>query len=265
MRIFQVVLHIFYLGISFGFTNINTSKHHRITRQALIKSPISSASSYLVLESQNSRQNFNDENFSDMDIVRMERDVMKSTRAKLDERTVERVLTEPIYSTDSKMEGSNDDGIKVPVAAGTIASIGAYSVFHSFTLAAISFMIIFIYACGDPMQQDSFMGALSRVVGRQTLTSFEASKPKVKSVLRATIQGDEELYNLREQVNALEQENTELRLWIEQRNFVDRNQASYNMNDLKRKARQVGLKVPSTVTKPRLMMKLLEKGVITMR
>jgi len=103
------------------------------------------------------------------------------------------------------------------------------------------------------------------VVGRQTLTSFEASKPKVKSVLRATIQGDEELYNLREQVNALEQENTELRLWIEQRNFVDRNQASYNMNDLKRKARQVGLNVPSTVTKPRLMMKLLEKGVITMR
>jgi len=88
----------------------------------------------------------------------MERDVMKSTRAKLDERTVERVLTESIYSTDSKMEGSNDDGIKVPVAAGTIASIGAYSVFHSFTLAAISFMIIFIYACGDPMQQDSFMG-----------------------------------------------------------------------------------------------------------
>lgn len=268
MIIIKVLIHFSTVGFSLGFTNIIKTKQHSnshlFNKQTLYKLPISTRISYLILESQNSRQSLNDDSFSNMDIVRMEREVMKSTRAKLDEKTVQRALIEPIYSTDSSTE-IYDDGFRVPAAAGTIASIGAYSIFHSFTVAAISFMIIFIYACGDPMEEDSFMGALARVVGRQTLTSFEASKPKVKSVLRATIEGDEELYSLREQVSTLEQENKELRLWIERRNFVDRNQASYSMNDLKRRARQVGLKVPSNVTKPRLMMKLLEKGVIRIR
>ena len=111
----------------------------------------------------------------------------------------------------------------------------------------------------------AFLGALARIVGRQTLTSIEASKPKVKSVLRASIQGDEELYELRNRVADLEDENYELQMWIEQRKYVDRSQGQYTMEDLKSIAKRSGLNVPSNITKPRLMMKLLEIGAIGMR
>jgi len=106
------------------------------------------------------------------------------------------------------------------------------------------------------------LGAIARILGRYTARSIEQSKPKVQSVLRATIKGDEELIYLRTRVEELESENQKLKTWVEKRMAVDDSLKNYSLTDLRKIARKAGMQGISTMTKPSLMMKLIDDGVI---
>ena len=105
---------------------------------------------------------------------------------------------------------------------------------------------------------------MARVVGRMTINSIQKSEPKVKSVLRATIKGDNELYELRSLVAELEQENEELRLWKKQRLYADEKLSEYTVERLTKLAKYAGYSRSETRIKSRLLFKLIQDGIIKM-
>lgn len=109
------------------------------------------------------------------------------------------------------------------------------------------------------------VGAAARIVGRFTLKTMEDTGSKVKPIIRATVEGDAELEYLRACVGDLKRENEELRLWKHRRNLVDDSLTKYSLDELKDIAREEGLLGVAGLTKPRLMMRLLEEGVLDIK
>lgn len=189
------------------------------------------------------------------DILALERDVLESTRARLDVRRVNEVFLEEEYPESVRL-----DQWKVALAAGTVAFLGANAMVNSFTVSSVICVAVFIVANGDPMEEDSVAGALARVVGRFTLQSVEASRPKVRAIARAAVRGEDEVAYLRAQIADLEEENNDLWVWKQQREAVDANLSDFNAEELKQLARDNRITIGGT--KSQLLMRLVEAGIV---
>ena len=94
------------------------------------------------------------------DIIMMEREVIDSTRARLDLNKVQKAILEP-----SKNEISSDrnivyeNGWAIPLTSASVISFASnFFLFHSLTATAIVFVLVFIAALGDPMEDDGIAG-----------------------------------------------------------------------------------------------------------
>lgn len=202
--------------------------------------------------------NVDDYDYNPNDLVKIEQDMYKKVNERLDIKRVEDALLENGGGSYAQYERD----MSVPVSAGIFGAASSFLVIHNMYFSAVSFVVFWILASGDPNKEDGLGGAIARILGRYTARSIEQSKPKVQSVLRATIKGDEELIYLRTRVEELESENQKLKTWVEKRMAVDDSLKNYSLTDLRKIARKAGMQGISTMTKPSLMMKLIDDGVI---
>ncbi|KAI2491729.1 hypothetical protein MHU86_22838 [Fragilaria crotonensis] len=194
---------------------------------------------------------------SNDEMLALEREVIESTKAKLDLKRINDAFLE-----EDDMIGPND-AWKVALAAALVASVASNTLlFHSLVLSSTVGMVVFFVANGDPLEEDSVAGSLARVVGRFTLKSVQSSQPKVRAVARAVVRGDEDMAQLQRRVEELEAENYELMLWKLRRQAVDEKLADFNVDELKAKARSN--KIPIGGTKSQLLMRLVEAGIVNL-
>jgi hypothetical protein len=157
------------------------------------------------------------------------------------------------------------NGWKVAVASGTVMGLGCDYVTHSISLSLITFATVVWVALKDPLDDaDGLVGPLARIVGRTTLDSYQKVKPKLKALARAAIQNEDVIIKLSSEVKELRQQNQELRLYQQRREWIDTHQSQFSLDDLKGLAQQVRLSSYSTLSKQQLMMRLLETGALRM-
>ncbi|KAG7363014.1 hypothetical protein IV203_026374 [Nitzschia inconspicua] len=202
----------------------------------------------------------------------LEKEVYASARVKMDKSQLERALLET-FDNDETVSTTTTTTIVDPQRTALLASpwqvslaaASAVSTFvlvttnASLTIAGIVFMVVFVVANGDPLDEENPTGAVARQVGRMTIQSVESSKPKLKAIARAAITDQEEIILLKQQVKRLEKDNAELTLWKKRRVAVDENLSRYTQEELKDVARSNRLAVGGT--KSQLMMRILEAGV----
>jgi hypothetical protein len=190
----------------------------------------------------------------------LERDVVESTRARLDLQRVQEAFLEEEYDYGYIQERPVESW-KVALSAGIVSSVAAnFLLFHSFILSSMVCVAVFFIANGDPLEEDSVAGALARVVGRLTLQSVQVSQPKVRAIARAAVRGDAEVTQLQRRVDDLEDENAELYLWKQRRQAVDEALSEFNVDELKAKARENSITIGGT--KSQLLMRLVEAGIV---
>jgi hypothetical protein len=151
---------------------------------------------------------------------------------------------------------------KIALAAACVASVSCYTLIlrGSLVAAGFVFVVTFGVANTDPLADDTLGGALARLVGRSTLQSLEASRPKAKAVARALVVGQDEIQLLRQELRQAQQEISVLRLWKEQRLFVDEALSRYSLEELKDQARANRIAVGGTKTQ--LLIRLVQANVI---
>lgn len=191
----------------------------------------------------------------DIDVI--EQEIIASAQARLDSKRLLELLN---TAGDKEPTAGAVAQWKIAVAAGGVGSALALGATHSLVVSAVTLVILFVVANGDPLEDDSLAGALARILGRQTLTAVQASSPRVKALARAVVTGEEEIVELRNRVRELEAENGALRLWKERREKVDDALPRYSLEDLKEVARVRGIMVGGT--KSQLLMRLVEAEVI---
>jgi len=175
--------------------------------------------------------------FDDVDAI--EKQIFASAQEKIDKRRVLEALVQDerdikVSSLRKTSDGSSLAGRegdleslptpqwKVAAAAALASSSLAFFVTGNFFLSCVALITVFFAANGDPLDEgDSVAGAVARILGRATLRSMEASRPKVKAVARAVVTGEEELATLRARLREVERENADLRTWKERRIKVE--------------------------------------------
>jgi len=142
--------------------------------------------------------------------------------------------------------------------AAAAASAGLVFWIWSFngSVALVTFVLVFGLAVRDPLEDDSVWGALARLVGRQTISSYQASQPKLQALARAVVTGEEEIVALQLQLQALQQENQALQQWKQIRLEAEDSLGDYTVPQLKEELRQAQL--PVSGTKLQLLTRLLE-------
>jgi hypothetical protein len=189
----------------------------------------------------------------------LERQVMDSALAKMDFNQLQRALEHP---EDSQL-ASPPSTWRISLAAASATSIAALFLFGNLSVAVFVLATIFIVASSDPLEDDSLLGALARLLGRATLQSYEASQPKVKALARAVVTGGDEMGDLRQRLQSLEKENVALRQWKERRLYVEQSLHFYSLEDLRQQARLY--RIPIGGTKLELLQRLVDAGVPTSR
>jgi len=187
----------------------------------------------------------------------MEREVLESTRTRLDIRRV----NEAFFEQEEELQRGLYDSWKVALAAGLMTSFAASMIFHSIYVSAFSCIAVFVVAIGDPIDETSAAGSLARLVGRFTLKTV--SQPKLKAVARAAVLGDDEVLEMRERLKDLEAENEELFLWQQRRIAVDEALNDFNVDELKEIARENKIRIGGT--KSQLLMRLVEAEIVDLR
>ena len=163
MSFTNFIIYFYVLKITYAFSPILTSPWNTIqtgrNEHLVPQTKCQHLTHSHLHQSLNSRQDVNDDEFR-RDIAKMERDVMKSTRERLDRKTVENALIgfDDSRENSAMTSASGEDGFGVPAAAGAFSSFVAFSLFHSLTVSAAAFLFVFIVACGDPMNEQGFMG-----------------------------------------------------------------------------------------------------------
>lgn len=190
------------------------------------------------------------------EIRRMEIDVMESTQKKMDVKRV----TEFLDNDNVSEVAGPVSGLTVSLSAGIAAGVVAWIALQNLLIALCAFVAVSIAASGDPLDDDSAAGAFARLFGRFTFKSWQTSKPKIKAVVKAAVQGEDEVSLLKVRLQQLEEEVRELRLWKQRRVAVDESQSSFTLDELKDMARKHDLKVGGS--KVQLMLRLVESGVL---
>jgi len=153
---------------------------------------------------------------SSEEISNMEKVVLASTQERLDMKRVAELLLE--RESNYSEQWDNIETTSVPPSTGSIALAAAIvtalatDLFsHSWSISFIIFVLAFVIASGDPLDEEGIAGSIARIVGRTTLKSIDVAKPKIRAVARAAVIGEAELASLMTNLGALEQENYDLR------------------------------------------------------
>lgn len=208
--------------------------------------------------------------FGATDFDELEKEVYASTQAKMDVQRLKNTLVQKESSSSTK-----DDPQKTAImaaqwkislaAASFVSTFFEVSTKSNLSITAIVFVTVFFVANQDPLEEEGAAGALARLLGRVTIQSVETSKPKLKAIARAAIStGNDdrkEVINLLQQrIEVLEDENTKLEQWKEQRTAADSLLSQYGVEELKAMARQNNLPVGGT--KIQLLMLLLKNQIL---
>eukprot|EP00558_Chaetoceros_sp_UNC1202_P009709 CAMPEP_0197247130 /NCGR_PEP_ID=MMETSP1429-20130617/26122_1 /TAXON_ID=49237 /ORGANISM="Chaetoceros sp., Strain UNC1202" /LENGTH=260 /DNA_ID=CAMNT_0042707963 /DNA_START=30 /DNA_END=812 /DNA_ORIENTATION=+ len=215
-------------------------------------------------------------------MVQLEKEVRASTQAKLDLNRVKDAFTTDgdVYETHAEADVefvnmSFDDvsdskttvaptQFSVALASGSAFGLLSFIALHMPMLSFIIFGLTTYVASRDPIRDEEFAmgditGPVSRIVGRKALDYIEEAKPKVRAVVRAVVaSGSYDVLNARNQ--KLEEENEEMKLWMERRKAIDGQAKYYTLDALKDIARESDLKVSGT--KIELMMRLIDAGCL---
>jgi len=196
-----------------------------------------------------------DKDTTSSDLSKVEQEILATVQAKLDQRALIEVLSDTDVEDDDLVPSS----FQIAATAATVTSTASFLLTHNVLLTIASGLLAFIAANSDPLDDD-IAGPVARMLGRSTLHSVEATRPKLKAVARAALTGEEEIAVLRERVRELQSENDELQLWKDRRILVEELLPSYSQGQLKTLARKNGLTISGTKTQ--LLMRLLEADVI---
>jgi hypothetical protein len=216
---------------------------------------------YLCLR--NSRTNDVDE------IVAIEKQVIANAQAKLDTNLILEALDVkntarnggPLQDFDASYKPMIFHPWKIALAASLLCSGVVFMMStYNLVLSSIVGLVVFAVALADPVDDNSLAGAVTRMVGRITIQSVEASQPKVKAVARAVVTGQDEIVQLQQMIKELESENTSLRRWKEQRTKAEMCLGDFSLSALKEQAR--AHKLPVGGTKMQLLMRLVDSGAI---
>jgi hypothetical protein len=198
----------------------------------------------------------------------LEREVFATARVEMDQKQIERALMEKDEATIGTANSDRSSRITAVMASPwqiSLAAASAVSIFvlvttnASLMIAGIVFVVVFVVANGDPLDEDNATGAVARQVGRMTIQSVESSKPKLKAIARAAMTDQEEIVLLKQRIKRLEFAKADLELWKERRTAVDENVSRYSLDELKDVARRNKLALGGT--KSQLLMRILENGV----
>ena len=193
-------------------------------------------------------------------MLALEQQVVASAQARMDAKRVLQVLDETDTQPVTVPTTTAATRYTIALAAALVTGVASLTLDHNLIVSGIIFVVVFILACADPLQDDSISGAMARMVGRVTLQSVQASQPKLKALARAVVTGEEEILVLKQQVHDLTNQVKELRQWQMRRLFVDQELGNYSHVELKDQARSHGLAVGGTKTQ--LLMRLVEANVI---
>ena len=211
----------------------------------------------------------------------MDQEIQASAKNKLDYNTLVKALSRNKDADDEKIIVTNNDWIaewdalsqqqsqptstwQIALSAATVSAGGTFwLVTHNLYVTAAVFVVVFFLARQDPVQDDSLAGALARLLGRQTLQSYQASQPKLQALARAVVTGEEEVRQLRQQVQELQQQNQALMEWKEIRLAAEDQLSNYSLDELKELARRH--KLPVGGTKQQVLVRLLEERVIPIK
>ena len=206
------------------------------------------------------------------EIDQIEAELLDNSKRRLDVNRLTRYLNDddgsdggPSTTTTTMTSGTTPATTtwRVAISGGVSAGLLVWIVSHSFWLSLVALTVVTVLASGDPMDDDSVAGALARLFGRATVKSWDTSQPKIKAVVKAAIQDQDELTLLRAKLTDLEVEVAELRLWKKQRMAVDENLSRYSLEELKETARRNDLKVGGT--KAEVLMRLVQNNVLELQ
>ena len=201
------------------------------------------------------------------DINMIEKEIIENTRAKIDFKRV----TDAIFE-DS--DGANDDtklllGSKnnrhsnqIALTAALTTAFASFLVFQNYILSIVSFVLTYFIALGDPLEEDNIIGSLVRILGRSALSVISSIKPRIKSILRVSIKGDDELLELRQQIQTLQEENKSLRTLLLKKETIENDLPKYTLDQLKELCRKNDISGYSGLTKEKLLTKLVDEGII---
>jgi len=197
------------------------------------------------------------------DLVDMELQALASAQSKLDQNRLLQAL-DPVKRDAFLPATSSAWGVpqtwKLALAATALCAVSTFLVCHSVAITVATSVVVFVAASADPLDDDSLLGAVARILGRATLQSVQATEPKVKAIARAVVMGEEELLALRQQVQMLRDENSELRHWKDTRLKMEDSLSSFALADLKDLSRRNNL--PIGGTKLQLLSRLVEAGLV---
>lgn len=242
-------------------------------------------------EQRNNNKNNNINMNNNQKIVRQwEAEIATSVKEKADVKRVEQWLKNDSQSQKKKkqqqQQQQQDNGWRVALASGTVCGLGCEWVTDSPVLSLATFCGVCFVALRDPFEEEedetsNLAGPVARIIGRSAIKSYETTEPKLKAVARAALfvvpekekeenetkeREKEEQYaramqQLQMQVETLRQENRQLKSYVERREWIDEEQSQYNLEELKVLAQRY--RIPySGVTKPQLMMRLLQVGAL---
>jgi len=203
------------------------------------------------------------------DFDELEKEVYASTQAKMDVQRLKDTLAEKESSStkdNPQMTAIMAAQWKISLAAASfVSTFYEVSTKSNLSITAVVFLTVFFIANQDPLEEKGFAGALARLLGRLTIESVETSKPKLKAMARAAISTDNDdrekvITLLQQRIEVLENDNTELKQWKEQRTAADSLLSQYGVEELKAMARQNHLPVGGT--KIQLLMRLLENQIL---
>jgi hypothetical protein len=197
----------------------------------------------------------------DIELREMEREVVGSTKAKLDLKRLSNAIESELESTGNPDLVANDAAPwQLATAAAITASVATFFITNNNSfLSTVVFIGAFFAALGDPIEEEGLAGSLARLLGRQTIESVERSKPKIRAVVRA-IADEETIVALEEEVKELREENARLQLWKKRRTAIDEVMPYFSLEELKDMARRH--KLPVSGTKTQLVSRLVENNVI---
>jgi len=202
------------------------------------------------------------------DITMIEKEIIANTQAKIDfKRVTDAILEETSNNDDdtrlildsNKNKGQNHD---IALTAASISTLILFLVWHNYIISVVVFALVYFVALGDPIEEDNVIGALTRILGRSALSITSSIKPRMQSILRASLKGDDELLELRNQVQMLQEENKSLQALLFKKEAIENELPKYTLDQLKELCRNHNVSGFSGLTKEKLFSKLVDGGII---
>eukprot|EP00979_Chaetoceros_neogracilis_P004036 scaffold695_cov279-Chaetoceros_neogracile.AAC.62 len=193
----------------------------------------------------------------------IEKEVLATTQAKLDLKRVKSALMgqgtrditvdDIIQSDDNALsksieaKGPPPSQLAIALAAASFLGLLSFLTIHMPLLSLVVFLATIYVASRDPVNDEALVegdisGPVTRIVGRATLESIKKTKPTMQRMVRAVASQDE-YDKLFMKFQELENENQDLKQWVQQREAINDQAKNFTMDSLKDIARDNTLKV----------------------